>query len=565
MSNAGNEQPIENAGDVIEKFGGIRPMSTKTGVAVTTIQGWKKRNVIPANRLDEIKAAAAKHGIDLASVLGEATDVPKIGTKDLELENLVSAEVDQVARYEIAATEADAGNLEEEIDVDQIEVSIQEDKIVPVEQAEKIRVDVLSIKPAASFLSEKAQDESGVKAIREKNFTEIIVDEKKRGFAKGVLFTAGFITVLLVIVVAMVMPKLKKQSDRVTEIEQELGQMQKQQTMFKGFVPENWSEQLTELKQELANTQDILTPTLDEVKEISGELVGGKAGAIEQRVENLQSYVNEITKSTSISDLYARLDTMRADITGQKNIDQSMSDLYGLFAGANSQEVQDKDSVNSMLDRARSQSEALGQTFADVPASDLKAAAMLLTLTQMRSTLSREGVPFAQDLDLLMKMTSEDDVELRAALTRLAPYAEQGVLTPAGLSNQFRGLAGDVIVSSLKGEDVSMMEKAQARMNDFLSIEKEGELVSGTPTQAVVNKAQKQLDNGQIAQAVDLLTEKLSAKEIAPLKPWLKQAEALLSAQNAESAIKQAIELNLGRGYLGGSQLLKDDGTGVSR
>ncbi|HAJ90916.1 MAG TPA: hypothetical protein DCM27_07915 [Rhodospirillaceae bacterium] len=60
---------IGNASDIIDRFGGIRPMSTKTGIPVTTIQGWKQRNAIPANRRNELIEAANRHGIHLSSLL----------------------------------------------------------------------------------------------------------------------------------------------------------------------------------------------------------------------------------------------------------------------------------------------------------------------------------------------------------------------------------------------------------------------------------------------------------------------------------------------------------------
>lgn len=50
---------------VVERFGGIRPMASKLGVPVTTVQGWKKRGAIPSSRRAEILAAAAAHGIAL--------------------------------------------------------------------------------------------------------------------------------------------------------------------------------------------------------------------------------------------------------------------------------------------------------------------------------------------------------------------------------------------------------------------------------------------------------------------------------------------------------------------
>ncbi len=58
-------RPALTDNEIIERFGGIRPMATKLGVAVTTVQGWKERGHIPAGRRQQIAAAATEHGIDL--------------------------------------------------------------------------------------------------------------------------------------------------------------------------------------------------------------------------------------------------------------------------------------------------------------------------------------------------------------------------------------------------------------------------------------------------------------------------------------------------------------------
>lgn len=50
---------------VIERFGGIRPMAAKLDAPVTTVQGWKKRGAIPPARHDDLRAAAARHGVEL--------------------------------------------------------------------------------------------------------------------------------------------------------------------------------------------------------------------------------------------------------------------------------------------------------------------------------------------------------------------------------------------------------------------------------------------------------------------------------------------------------------------
>jgi uroporphyrinogen-III synthase len=63
-----------NAEAVVERFGGIRPMAAKLGVPVTTVQGWKGRNQIPAGRFVTIRAAANEHGVDLAAAADDVRE-----------------------------------------------------------------------------------------------------------------------------------------------------------------------------------------------------------------------------------------------------------------------------------------------------------------------------------------------------------------------------------------------------------------------------------------------------------------------------------------------------------
>lgn len=554
MTNKVNEQPIENAGAVIEKFGGIRPMSTKTGVAVTTIQGWKKRDVIPANRVADIVAAAVKHDVDLSGlVAGVAAPVVQPETKPdvvSEAEAKIAAQVPETEKTE------DTKPVEEDAPAT-IEAAPTEE--AQPKEAQAQNADASPQKPAEDILAIKKKSPNAPA----NDYTELVIETEKRGVAKGALMAASVILVILIAAIAMLMPKIQKHEGRVAELEQELNQMQKQQTVFKGLVPENWSEQLTQLKKELefakSAAQSTVAPAVDSIKSLSDDLAARDPMAIQKRVDNLQTYVNEVTQSTSLAELYSRIESLRMDAAGRKDLMQAVAELRGLFAGIPEEEAKDPERMNGLLAQAVEQKDALGQTLADVPSDDLKAAAMLLALNQMRSSLNRSGQPFDEDLELLMKMTGDDNQDLRASLERLAPHAESGVLSTQGLSNEFRTLAGEAVVASLKGEDVSLMEKAQARMNDLLAVEKEGELISGTPTQAVVNKAQKQVDEGQIAEALSLLKSKLGSKELAPLSPWISKAEAFLDAQVADSMMSRAIELNTGSGYLGGSQLLTID------
>jgi len=64
-TNAAELTAAEITGRIIDRFGGIRPMATKLAAPVTTVQGWKKRGIIPQARHADILAAANREGIAL--------------------------------------------------------------------------------------------------------------------------------------------------------------------------------------------------------------------------------------------------------------------------------------------------------------------------------------------------------------------------------------------------------------------------------------------------------------------------------------------------------------------
>lgn len=105
---------------VIERFGGIRPMAHKLEIPVTTVQGWKKRGVIPSNRLNDLCSAARRHGIildenDLKAIgLAEAlSDEPAVGTTETTSPSPVlssSSALDPVSSPEPRIEPAPAGS-----------------------------------------------------------------------------------------------------------------------------------------------------------------------------------------------------------------------------------------------------------------------------------------------------------------------------------------------------------------------------------------------------------------------------------------------------------------------
>ena len=551
MAKSGNK-PLENAEKIIERFGGIRPMASKIDVAVTTIQGWKKRGVIPANRRGNIMTSAQENDIDLSGLI-EGMEPPA---------NESSSAIEEPQIIQIQAQDDEAAKEESEDCPD----SNDEDENAPEEDSGEKPEDDAEDEIASAPEEEKSYTELNLSSkshTEERNtesFTQIAIDTEKRAVTKSAVVTFGVVLVVLVSIIMILMPKMEQvdhYDQRITSLEGEVDRVKEDQSSFKGLVPRDWSKQLDDLKKQVAQAGQAAAPAIESIQKVSGDLIGESAGAIQERVVELESYVTEMTQSTSVSDFIDRLGVMSNSLIGQQVLDQSLLDLNSIYASLGTEASGEQ--VNGVLEQARSQSAALGQTFENVPQDDLQAAAMLLAMTQMRSSLNRESKPFDDDLQLLMSMVSEDNVELRASLEKLAPHAEAGVLTPSGLSNEFRSLTGDVIESSLKGEDVSLLEKAQARMNNLLAIEKDGELVTGTDTQAVVNKAQKQIEQGNVEGALSLLNSSLSASELAPLQKWISKAEGFIGSREAVNIIEDMINMNTGSGYLGGANLLGED------
>lgn len=556
---------IENAAEIIEAFGGIRPMSAKINVAVTTIQGWKKRDVIPAARRGMLLEAGAANDVDLSKFFADAPAIEVVGD---------SSNDDKDASSEPAEITI-PDNLDEKHDEEAGEKSIVDEQ--DTEEAKEDKSDdndktddvidiplilanegkpVLKSASVSNVNSPKdidAGDLSG-KPADYKDFAEIAMRAERKAITKSVIIAVAIFLLVVAGLVALLFPDFKEfgnRGSRLAALEGDVSNIKDSQSAFKGFVPEDWSKQLNDLKSQVDQAKSSMESVAQNAKEISADIMNEKG--LEERVVQLQSYVTEIASENGIYALLSRFDNMENDPNGRNIIDSSMSELSDILAGMKGE---DESYLNAALAVARSENEALQQTLGSVPQNELKAAAMLLAMTQVRSSLNRSDEAFDQDLGILMNMVGPENPELSEALAKLAPHSKAGILSPAGLQSEFRTVAGDVVAASLSGEDVSFSEKASARMNEILQVEKDGELITGTDTQATVNNAGSMIDSGDISGAMSYLKSNLRAKELEPLRPWLRKAEAAINSRKAQKVIQQAIDMSVGGGFLGGSQLL---------
>jgi hypothetical protein len=244
--NSKNKQSFNNAEDVIERFGGIRPMSTKTGIPVTTIQGWKKRDSIPATRTSEIVKAAEQNEItiqDLIATQGAKAVTPK-PEKPVSLEK---------AAPEAKASQPDASSVPSSI-------------APPAEAAAPER-------PITDTLEERfAKVEQS--AITKSAMISVMI----------VILVLGALTLLLLPKAEEVDAKLDANGDQISALEGQVDDMREGGSFMGGLIPQEWKDQLgeytqqaTELKEQALAAKGLSTLRVGRFLHVLGDTDKGKA------------------------------------------------------------------------------------------------------------------------------------------------------------------------------------------------------------------------------------------------------------------------------------------------
>lgn len=452
---------IGNASEIIDRFGGIRPMSTKTGIPVTTIQGWKQRNAIPLNRRNELIEAANQHGIMLGHLLMEI-----VGEKI-------------------------------------VEISMKEEKEIQKEKIEISRLDP-ECQPA-------------------KNSATLIA-------AGALILVAALGGTFLAI--APKFAKVTEQDIRIRELEQQIASMKNAKDTV---LAEENAAQMRATIEALEGKVGALT---DQAKSAAGVIEDLKTGTIPQRLSKIEGRMGGLVQQANAFGLHSfteKITGLQSSAAGMGQIQNLLSTFTGATQGMTSTE-----DVTATFINLKATNPQVAETFKDVAPQDMKAAVMLLGMTQLRESLGRDNASFDQDLQILKTTIGSDNPELLAAIDRLAPRAKMGILTPTGLSKELRGLTGEIVSASLTGEDISIEERAMARFGDIVKVEKGGAQISGTNTQITITAAQKKLDAGDVAGAVALL-QQIEGPAAEKAKPIIDAAQATMLASQVKNLVGQNI------------------------
>jgi hypothetical protein len=259
--------------------------------------------------------------------------------------------------------------------------------------------------------------------------------------------------------------------------------------------------------------------------------------------------------NTDLSMVLNRITEMQNSLQGQEKMQATVSQLQEMMAGIQNQtateNVMGPPTMDQMLAAEQQEGDSeLAKTLEGVSPAQLKAAALLIGLSQFRDSMNRSG-PFVEDLVLLQTMMGDHDPELNAAISQLAPYAEKGVLSPKGLSEELKTLTGEIAIASMTGQDLSVQDRAMARFQEILKIQKDGQPVMGTDAQARVARAQMLLDSGDVDGAIAEL-EGLEGAAREKAQPVIDQAQVTAMAQKVQGMLTNNVMSQIKTGLGGG-------------
>ena len=511
--------PIPNdAARVIEAFGGIRPMAKKLGVAVTTIQGWKERNAIPIRRLDEIRTAAAREGIDL-SALAVPTESP--------VEDRGAASPAGDAPYSERPARSGPARAE-------------------TVEAEPLKAERPVQTPSGVKEAESAAAGPTLDAVPAKP------DGRGRAFTFGLGFAAMLIAGALIgWAIADRTGGQAGNADLVAALEKRLGAAEKtaaaaaaaaavaqSATAAAGREADKLAERLNAAEAAQAALAAKVAATDNST---TVEALGAAVKAVRADAESLRQAVAASRDDGKVAKLAADLAGLQATAaalqkavaeaaerpagregadeatrTALNELSQGLSALSEKVAALDKERVADADRALSGL-TARL---AAVETRLKSVQSGSGAAGIVVALSQLRA-VAASGRPYAAALAAARELAGG---HAAAVLSALAPAAAGGAPTLPVLRRDFDALSPALIAAATRTQGEGWLDRAWNKLKSTVVVRRTGRSVTGDSPSALVARAETELADGDLAGAIALV-RRMSTPAQGIAADWLAGAE----------------------------------------
>ncbi len=536
----GTSQPPDTAEApalaIIEAFGGIRPMAKQLGLAVSTVQGWKERSAIPANRHDQIRAAAQKNSVDIDPAVLRASAPSEGGSAQPQvIEGKATAVSDkgpgENAKANEKKTDKQDGKLAEKLDE-------------KLDESGRMSAASAAAKPRPAGGDAGKSDKPGGDAGKSDKSGDAGKSEKpgagksqvppssappsspssSSSSGRGSGFLPGLgLGVLLAVAVAgatiYTQPYWRgflgqgdsAQGDSVSAA---LGDMETRLEELQAALPADNSAALSGLSERLATLESAISQG------------GGQDPDTRAALESLNTQMARVTD---------RLEAAEQDLTALRNVASSPSPELSSRLSSEAQRLDDLLREQSELaTRLAETEEALNAAAAAREAAPgSRETLMLLATLQLRDALRGSG-PYDQPLTMLQNLAGED-AALASAIAPLERRAPAGLPSLLDLQASFPEVARRIAAIEVGEEGEGWSAGVLRRVAEAVNLRPVG-LVEGDAPTAVAARAEVKLNDGDLAGALAEL-DALEGAAAEAAASWRADAEARLAAERAVSAL----------------------------
>ena len=478
------DETDQPASKIIDAFGGIRPMAARLDIPVSTVQGWKQRDSIPAGRMEAIRAAAEAADIDLTGDEGSADPGVMVSSAASGEKSAGAASDDRRS--------SPADSLQK---TDEAVTFAPEER--PSTPARGAGVAILALVVALGVGGWVWWSTQGPGASSGDNARISALEGRVARLAETSQSGAP----------AAEPAALAALTRDVAALRSELG----------ALSPPDMEAALAPLRAEIDGLREAL----------AAQGPGGDATPDASLLERLEAIDAEIQNATQLA-----ATNMQAMSGGLLDFETRLKAL----AEAQTESVAGLSARIDAVEAGRSADEA-----------DLtRASTLALAAGQLRTALER-GAPYAGPLELVATV-SADNPELDAAVTALRGMSETGVATAPALELSFARLVPEVLAADrtgAAGADRDLVDRLTGRINDIISVRRTGTDVSGDGVEARIARAEVFLADGEVAAALGAF-DGFEGPGADILAPWLAQARGHVEARDALALVEARAIARLG-------------------
>ncbi len=542
---------MDQAERIIARFGGIRPMAAKLGIAVTTVQGWKERGSIPPARHAQILAAAETEGLALSD-------------EDL----MVGGERSPTPLAEEAAPETIEPDFTEPPDIAEPVETLAPEPPQEPPPAYAVRTKPARSPARAALLgglagivvaagaglagwSMRGQTPAGVPPEFSQRLAAIARradDAEARARAAEVQARAAGAQARAagaqaraaeakIAPLAGLRGRLEAAEARARAAAEKIAKLAKQQARLEAAeagAGEEAVRALTALKSELAQLAARLKATAPSEKL---QALGAGLAALKTQVDELASRPQAGTADK------AALATLKKEFaTVQATLSRQIEKLSGALAGFDKRLAAIDGRVVALGKRFAGPAQAFGRRLSELEkrqasAAGGRGAALIAGIGQLREAV-RAGRVFSSELEAVTALAGKDP-RLTEPLQRLVPRAGKGIQTAATLVARFSLAVPAIVRAGRFPEDGGWAARAWARARSVVIVRRVGPRVKGAGAEAVVARAEARLASGDVAGAAAML-KRLKGPAGKAAMPWLAAAGAHIEATQAILALHRA-------------------------